>query len=104
VGKKEGERSRGADMWDRATRERGSARAGGEVPTGGSRPSENEIEREEARLGLLTWAEGGCWPAGKREKRERGKWAARGRKPVQEEGGRDGLRVRREGKRDGLPG
>jgi hypothetical protein len=62
--------------------------------------------REEARLGLALreLGRGGCWATGRREKRERGKWAARGRKPAQEEGGRDGLRVRREGKRDGLPG
>jgi hypothetical protein len=55
----------GADMRDRATRERGSAQA--------------------ADLG-----QGDCWAAGKREKRKEKKWAAQEKKQAQEGGGGEG--------------
>jgi hypothetical protein len=63
-----------------------------------------ERPEREGTLGLLTWAEGGCWPAGKREKKGKREVGRVGKEPAQEERGRDGLRVRGEGKRDGLLG
>jgi hypothetical protein len=74
---------------------------------GCQREGERREDARAARLGL-----GDCWAAGKRErratwreKREEWEMGRQGKGPAQEGGGgRDGLRVRREGKRDGLPG